>query len=218
VHEGLKEMKRILLAIVGLLAVAVLTAACSSPGTNSGTVQEQKSSNQSENAAERTLPAPVFSYSEGRWVLIEAEASIALGVQTTTFFFQQGDPNPYFSCPSIGYPVANTAQLTNPQKVIPDTNPGHPNSTSLTVGNMDPLQYYPPTSSQGTYVLCVDRQGKPYLNYSEPNVHTILGSAVWVPASGNTVGHIQVTGTAAMPVCRVTQGSNGKNVTKCTKD
>lgn len=208
---------RLIPIAAAVLAAALSVAACSSSGNSStGTKAENLSSNQSQNNAEASLPAPVFQYSEGRWVLTEAEASIALGVSTTSFFFQQGDPNPYFSCPSIGFPVANTAQLTNPQKVVPDTNPGHPNSTSLTISNMDPYQYYPPNSSEGTYVLCVNRAGQPYLNYSEPNVHTVLGTAFWQVGTGSNPGHIVVTGTARMPVCSVVHGGS-KSTTVCKK-
>jgi hypothetical protein len=182
-------------ALVALLGIG--TAACTSAGpVQSGTQQEQKSSNDSENAAESTLPAPVFRYSEGRWVLTEAEASIALGVATTSFVFQQGDPNPVESCPSIGYPVANTAQLTNPDKIVND--PYAYQGEGQVVGNMDPYQYYTPSASEGTYVLCVSRTGTQYLLYAEPNVITVAGAATWVAGRG-----IVTAGSPHMPVCKV---------------
>jgi hypothetical protein len=207
------------IAIIPALALAALlgvgTAACSSPASApSGTQQEQNSSNDSQNVAEATLPAPVFRYSEGRWVLTEAEASIALGVATTSFVFQQGDPNPVESCPSIGYPVANTAQLTNPDKIIND--PYAYQGAGQVVGNMDPYQYYTPSSSQGTYVLCVSRTGTEYLLYAEPNVIAVAGTATWVPGRG-----IVTAGSPHMPVCKVLNpGSfSGKNkaTTVCSK-
>lgn len=189
-------------AITAVVAVCALgSAACMSSGGGgpSGQSLEQSSSNNSQTIAEKTLPAPTFSYSEGRWVLTEAEASIALGVATTSFVFQQGDPNPVESCPSIGYPVANTAQLTNPQKVVTDPNVNQYGQDNV-VGNMDPYQYYTPNASQGTYVLCVNRQGGQYLLYAEPNVIAVAGSAQWVPGRG-----IVTAGAAHMPVCRVVQ-------------
>ena len=194
----------------GIALLGSMASACSGPSNAAGQTLEQNSSNQSQTIAEETLPAPVFKYSEIRWVTIEAEASEALGEQTTSFAFQQGDPNPIFSCPSIGYPVANTAQLTNPQKVVHDSYPQ--GGAALTVGNMDPNQIYPPPASQGTNILCVNRTGQFYLAYSEPNVVTVAGSAIWVDGKG-----IVMNGAPNMPSCKVLNAGTRKAQTVCTK-
>ena len=102
--------------IAAAAGAAGLITLAASTGSNptSGQSQEQQSSNQTQTTMEQVLPAPVFKYSVIRWAMIEDEAAQALGEQTTSFVFQQGDPNPIMSCPSIGFPVANTAELTNP--------------------------------------------------------------------------------------------------------
>ena len=209
------------LACLVVLAIAVgsaTVAACTSGAGNStsGQQQEQQSSNDSQTIAEQVLPAPVFKYSEGRNVLTLAEASIALGEQTTSFIWSNNaGPSttipPGFSCPSEGYPVSNTAQLTNPDKPLQVTGGQYGNS-AVTVGNMDPIQYYPPTSSQGTYVECVDHAGQPYLVYSEPNVITVSGAATWVQGKG-----IVLQGAPSLPVCKVTAPGTTSATTTCTK-
>jgi hypothetical protein len=144
--------------------------------------------------------------------LTDAEADQVLGLNTTSFFFQMGSRAPFFWCPSHGGAVPDTAQLTNPDYVEPDPNASQ---GSVTIGNMDPNGVYSPTSSSGTYVLCVDSSGAEYLVYSEPDVVQISAPAVWSYTADNGLGGIQVTGTPVMPVCTAEEVS-GKAQTVCT--
>jgi hypothetical protein len=44
---------------------------------------------------------------------------------------------------------------------------------------MDPNGVYVPESSTGTYVMCIDAQGRPYAQYWEGFVHTVFAPARW---------------------------------------
>ncbi len=172
------------LAAAGLTVLALTGCSQSTP---TGQAQENAQQQQDTRTLINNQPIPHYSYSQIRQTLIDAESIAANGTQTTSFFFQLGAQNPVFSCPSIGMPVANTAQLSNPQQVVPD-----PNSSagSLTIGQMDPYGIYAPAASQGTYVICVNGAGQKYLQYWEGDVMTVAAQAEWDGAAHQ----IKVTG------------------------
>lgn len=199
-----------------ILAAAVLVlAACSHSSTQSGTALEGSSSAATEKLFLVNQPPPIFAHSEIRAVATEVEAIQALGEQTTSFFLTMGIQDPQFSCPSLGEPVASTSEITNPQQLVKDTNPGHNNSTAATLGNMDPNGIYP-GNSDGTYVLCVNADGQPYAVYWEGPVASVSGPAVW----DYTTHRLKVTGEPTMPTCTFvpkSQSGTGKAQTVCKK-
>ena len=95
-----------------------------------------------------------------------------------------GNQDPVFSCPSLGMPVANTAQLSNPQQVVGGS------GGNTTIGQMDPYGVYTPSASTGTYVICVNGSGAKYLMYWEGDVMTVASGATWNYAkhSANVTG------------------------------
>ena len=174
-------MNKTLRTIAPVAAAALIglsVAACTSSGSApSGQQQENHQQAQDTNSLENNQPIPHFNYSQIRQTLIDAETISSDGTQTTSFFFQMGDPDPVFSCPSLGMPVANTAQLSNPQQVVND---GYPTGgAAVTVGQMDPDGIYAPSSSTGTYVICVNSSGAKYLEYWEGDVMTVTSGATW---------------------------------------
>lgn len=199
--------------LAALAAAALLSLGLA--GCNSGNSQNSAINNSSNTGVETTMdnnqPAPIFDHSDIRATAIEIEAIQALGENTTSFAFLPGVKDPIWSCPSLGEPVPASAEITNPQQVDPDTNPGHSSSTSLALPNMDPNGIYPGDTT-GTYVLCVNSQGVPYAHYWEGYIDAVSGPATWDAATGQVV----VTGTPAMPSCSV-QSVKGKNQTVCTK-
>jgi hypothetical protein len=162
-------------ALAGLLAVAGCTHG---PSVPSGQQQENRQQAQDTASLVNNQPIPHFNFSVYRQTLIDAESIAANGTQTTSFFFNQGVRDPIFSCPSLGMPVPNTAQLSNPQQVQWNT-AGSSGVASATVGQMDPYGAYTPSSSTGTYVICVNSSGKPYLQYWEGFVQSVTAPAVW---------------------------------------
>lgn len=165
-------------AISGAIAVAVLavTLAACTGGSGNGNSQEAKQQQQDTNALEASQPIPHFNYSQIRQTIIDAETIAANGTQTTSFFFQMGLADPVFSCPSLGMPVANTSQLSNPLQPYQG---GVTTDGGDVVGQMDPDGVYAPAASSGTYVICVSGSGAKYLQYWEGDVMTVAAAAVW---------------------------------------
>jgi hypothetical protein len=163
--------------IAGGIAAAAIAAlsltACTQSG-NAGQAAENQAQQHDTTSLVNDQPIPHFNYSQIRQTLIDAETIAADGTQTTSFFFQMGLPDPVFSCPSLGMPVANTAQLSNPQQVV-----GTGNSNAVTTGQMDPYGIYAPSASTGTYVICVNSSGAKYLQYWEGDVMTVTSAATW---------------------------------------
>jgi hypothetical protein len=199
-------------AVLG--GAALLSVAACTQTQGGGAATEALQSGQIQTHYEQVQPPyQATGASEYRANLNYAEASQVLGINTTTFFFQMGQPAPFFECPSHGGAVPNTAQLTNPQQVQPD-----PNATagSVLVGNMDPNGVYSPTSSSGTYVMCVNNAGQEYLVYWEGDAFQVNGNARWDATLNGGKGGIQVTGAPQMPVCHAGY-YKGKAATLCTK-
>jgi outer membrane murein-binding lipoprotein Lpp len=165
--------KLITSAAVAALAVAALAGCTHSSNGNTAEYNQQQADTRSLEAAQ---PLPHFNYSQIRETIIAAETIEADGTQTTSFFFQMGDANPVFSCPSIGMPVSNTASLSNPSQ--PYNGPVTTDGGDV-VGQMDPNGVYTPESSTGTYVICVNGGGQNYLQYWEGDVMTVAAEATW---------------------------------------
>lgn len=85
------------------------------------------------------------------------------------------------SCPSIGFPIASTTQLTNPE-----VEKG-PRESRITLPQVEPTGVYTGEST-GTYTICVDDEGRPYASYFEGYVQTVTGPATFRD------GQVELTG------------------------
>jgi hypothetical protein len=129
---------------------------------------------------ETAQPAPVFTWSQIRQTLIDIETAQAKTIQTTTFFFNLGVKAPVNTCPSIGFPVATTDEITNPSRI---------DAGYAVIPQIDPNGIYTGNST-GTYVLCVGSDGSTYGVYWEGYVYAVTGPATWNAATGS----VQETG------------------------
>lgn len=179
-------MKKITAIAAVIVGVALTATACSQPPSTA--MKEQLAQQGDTRSLDTNQPIPHYNYSQIRQTLIDAEDISAQGTQTTSFFFQMGDPDPVFTCPSIGMPVANTAQLSNPDQITGV--PGNWGGGHDVIGQEDPNGIYAPTASQGTYVICVDNAGRKYLQYWEGDVMSVTAAATWNHATHS----VDVTG------------------------
>ena len=177
---------RTIAPVVAAALIGLSVAACSHGQT--AQQQEQAAQQADSSSLVNDQPIPHFSYSQIRQTLIDAETISANGTQTTSFFFQMGDPDPVFSCPSLGMPVPNTAELSNPEQVVGVSGSIGGGSTDLP--QMDPNGIYAPADSSGTYVICVNSSGQDYLQYWEGDVMAVTSAATWDSATHQ----LQVTG------------------------
>ena len=158
------------LSLLLLLAIAIGITACGSTGS---VTKETKYTNEQFEEYERNQPMRRHSFSQYRQGLIEIEEAEIKGTATTTFFMEPGNPDPIEECPSIGFPLPSTAELTNPNQVV-----SGPHNTSDVVGQGEPNGVYTGNST-GTYVECVSKSGTKYINYWEGFTFAVGGPAHW---------------------------------------
>lgn len=187
--------RKITAAVAGAALTVAALAGCTQSG-NTGQQQENAQQQADTTSVEASQPIPHFNYSQIRQTIIDAETIAADGTQTTSFFFQMGNQDPVFSCPSLGEPVANTAQLSNPNQVVTQDGQGNGITGSAVIGQMDPDGVYAPSASSGTYVICVNGAGAKYLMYWEGDVLTAAAGAEWDTATHS----LKVTGAPTAAV------------------
>jgi hypothetical protein len=158
------------LIAAGVAVLAIGLSACNNNGNSESAAQSADST-----ALETNQPLPHVTWSQERENLIDIELAEVNDVQTTTFVMHNGDQNPINSCPSIGFGIPDSASLSNPLK--PDSSSG--TYAGDVVGQEDPNGIYAPTSSEGTFVICLDSTGQPYINRVEDDVDTVGGPAQW---------------------------------------
>lgn len=173
-----KVIHRRSIAVAGAVAVAgmVTLGACGSHG-NAANNADVKAESQQLGIYNATQPLPVFNKSQLRQTLIEIETAQSQPTTTTTFFFNLGSPNPISSCPSIGFPVPTTDEISNPEQIT-RSSVGSGNYSDGVVPQIDPNGVYSGDST-GTYVLCLNASGTPYASYWEGYVYAVSGAASW---------------------------------------
>lgn len=166
------QFKRKYLIAPALLAVVVLTSAESCSYDEQGTTQDQRITEDIMSAFSKSQPVPVFPYSQERENVIDILTARANPTATTTFFMHIGSPDPIHVCPSIGYAIPHTTQLTSPDQVVDRVN------GDVVIAQAEPVGTFTGDST-GTHVVCVDGNGRGYDNYWEGFVNTVSGPAAW---------------------------------------
>jgi hypothetical protein len=168
-------MKKI--AIIGAAIALPVILGAGSCSSDEAVKADEVQTNTQLSIYQKNQPVPVHDWSQYRQTVIDMENAQADVVATTSFFFNQGVESPFKSCPSIGFPVPTTAQLTNPWQLVWNS------SASGAVAQMEPTGVYTGDSS-GTYVVCIAPNGDKYLSYWEGFVQTEGGPAEWVDGKG----------------------------------
>ena len=171
--------------LIAVGGAALALAACSNP-----TSKEVRKAARTENAAVASAfnklavaqPLPIFDYSQLRQNLIEIQTAEANGIATTSFMFNLGAPDPVHSCPSVGYPIPSSDQLSSPNQVT-DLGDG-----SSVIAQGDPVGIYRGDTT-GTYVICVSPAGKGYATLWEGFVMTVPGTAHWDQTTHQLINH-----------------------------
>ncbi len=167
--------------IAALFAVALLGAACDVPEESRSEALQQET-NQADRMGQRfnaTQPVPEFDWSQQRQNLTEVITAQARTTATTTFFFHLGNPEPVASCPSIGYPIPATYQLTNPLRGIEVRTAGNGTNPAVGVAQLEATGVYT-ADTTGTYVMCVSSDGQAFARYWEGFVMTDTGTSEFV--------------------------------------
>lgn len=162
-----------------LVALAIACLALTACTTDGALKEDQAAASANLDRLNDSQPVPEFRWSQIRQNLIEITRAQSETTQTTSFFFNLGVADPISTCPSIGFPIPTTAQLTNPLQAVRVATGGdrvilpQAEQSGIYTGN-----------STGTYVICVDATGAAYAQYWEGYVSTVAGPAQWNKTSG----------------------------------
>lgn len=173
-------MKRRMIAAVAAVAVVTLTVAgCDVAPTAQDKENAEQQAASSNLVAAQPVPNPPFSVM--RQNLAEIRLAEAQGAPTTQFEFIMGMPNPVKTCSAIGMPIPANASISNPHQVVQARING--NWSNEVLDQMEPNGTYPSSSTAGTYMTCVDAQGRGRPEYAEGIVHAVPGAAHWDEAT-----------------------------------
>jgi len=159
--------KSLYAAGLALVALATMGDSCSNPGGEAA----RKESNE-QGAAYRNLirnqPAPTFDFSMERKIMIALYEARQHSIATYSFVQSEFTGKVLWSCPSLGYPIPYSTQLTNPSQVV------WQDSHSSVLPQNEPNGLFPPPSSEATWVPCVDEHGNITPVYEEKRVTVFL--------------------------------------------
>lgn len=180
-------------ALIALLGVFVLSAGSCESDKTEARKRDEAVAGQQLLQYQDAQPVPRFDYSQLRQNLIEIETAQVNSTATTSFMFLMGSAGTtgplVHSCPSIGFPIPATYQLTNPEQKAGD---------GAVLSQLEANGVFTGDTT-GTYVMCVGANGRPYAFYWEGFVATATGPAHWDNVKGEVVmdGPSSVAFTAA---------------------
>jgi hypothetical protein len=128
-----------------LLCIVLSAEACDTPQTSS----ESNQVNDQQTIYSNSQPLHKYDYSPERDELQQIYDARMKLTNTWTVIFSMGKP--IFVCPSRGYPIPYTTQLTNPDRLA--QYPGGSTAT-VTLPQAEPNGLYTGTST-ATWVLCI---------------------------------------------------------------
>lgn len=141
---------------VVLFVMALVLTACGT--TQTELEQQQQAGNIT--AITQNQPVPdLGGYSFERQIVIETYLARNNTIATYAYMISM-DGKIIEICPSIGYPIPYSTELTNPQ--VPTRNCATPGSAACVdgvVANPEPNGLYPPSDAAATLVQCVQPDG-----------------------------------------------------------
>lgn len=160
----MNKFKTVLLAMLSFGLVTTLSA-CEGTANDA----DERATDKQLAQYQKVQPIPFYDWSQHRETLLSVLDAQVKGTATTTFFFNQGVAAPFKVCPSLGYPVPSTTQVTSPDQ--------HEGTNGAVTAQMEPNGTYTGDSS-ATYVVCIIN-GKAVPTYWEGFVHAEGGPAKW---------------------------------------
>lgn len=173
--------RKLITAGAAVVGIFVLSAGSCDTNGESGRRSEEKTSDQQLDQFLQSQPIPRFNYSQLRQNLIEIQSAQANTTATTSFMFLMagsGATGPLvYSCPSIGFPIPASYQLTNPEQKVAD---------GAVIAQIESTGVYGGETT-ATYVICVGDDGEAFAFSHEGFVSTVTGPAHWDVEAGEIV-------------------------------
>lgn len=130
-------------------------------GCDSANSVEAQAVGQQQSIYVQNQPAPTFEWSLERHLMIQLYRARNQRVTTYSYVVSPMTGRVMFSCPSMGYPIPATTQLTNTEAA--DVN-GH------VLPQAEPNGLYSPTETHATWVMCLRPNGDVMPVYIENDV------------------------------------------------
>jgi len=146
------------LALIGLLS-----AGC----WDNSDLQERSSVERQQDLYLKSQPTPFFDWSFERHLMIKLYEARNNAVTTYSYLQSPYTGKIMSSCPSLGYPIPATTQLTNPEKASRSGG-----GEVIVLPQAEPSGLYSPPSTSATWVMCVGPDGNVEPVYWESNVQT----------------------------------------------
>lgn len=159
-------MKKITL-ILTICIVMMVAAGCVAESSYDIEQQQQEVANQE---LMRNQPPPhLGGYSFERHVVTEVYKARNQTISTYTYLMIQMSGQIVEICPSIGYPIPYSTQITSPERIEAWTSQGG----YAIISNPEPNGLYPPDNAAATIVNCVNPDGSLTPTYWEDNVFAL---------------------------------------------
>lgn len=163
---------RVMKIVVLVVIAAFLLVGCS----QSSIRQDTETVDRQQQVYAVNQPVPFFEWSQDRAVLIQIYTQKNEARTTWSVVASNGTGEPRFICPSIGYALPADTQLTNGLQVV--------YSSGAVVEQAEPNGLYSSKNTDGTYVLCVRKNGDVVPVYTEMKVTTFPFPVRWNPQTG----------------------------------
>jgi hypothetical protein len=165
-------MKRISLAVIGLVAASTL-AACQEPSV-SAQKQDSEAVDRQQQQYAKAQPIPAYDYSLERDLLIQLYDVRNTKVSTHSVWRSdlgtiEGD------CPSMGYGLPYDTSLTNPLVGMEIRTAGQGANPAVSIGQPEPNGVFASTNTAATWVFCVSAGGVIEPHYVETKVTVYPG-------------------------------------------
>jgi hypothetical protein len=175
------------------LGLAMLSTAAASSCSNGNSAQNNANNTETQQQGAaydqlvRNQPAPTFDWSQEREIAIQLYKARQGAIATFSVVQSPFTGKVLWSCPSIGFPLPYSTQITNPNYVADESDHG----SYAILPQQEPNGLYPPPSSAATWVPCVNAKGEITPVYEEKDVTVFMqpmqegpdGGLVPVPGS-----------------------------------
>lgn len=135
---------------------------CSAEDCNSDE-RENNDVERQQNVYTQMQPPPAFDWSMERHIMVELYKTRNKASATYSYVVSPYTGKILTWCPSLGYPIPATTQLTNPSKRV---------YQGATLPQAEPNGLYTPSETHATWVMCLNPDGKVEPAYWEMDVLT----------------------------------------------
>jgi hypothetical protein len=162
--------KRFVLLSMPVVALCCMADSCDVQPTAAD--KERAVVNKQQELYVNNQPAPVFDWSLERHLLTELYKARNNAVAIYSYVRNQYTGKILSSCPSIGFPISAATQLTSPN--MTDRHDGQYGGGNVVLPQPEPNGLFSPSESRGTYVMCVNKDGKVEPRYYEEDVEAFV--------------------------------------------